>query len=69
MIQPTVEAVLSGAASYDDLNDTDQAVVRAAWETRDTALIAALDFTVRCPDCGVEYALSSPGCSGHTPRT
>lgn len=64
-----VEAVLRGAASYDDLNDAEQALVRAAWETRTTRLIAALDFTVTCPDCGHAYAVPSPNCRGHTPRT
>lgn len=67
MSEPTVEAVLSGAASYDDLDEADQAAV--AWETRDTRLIAALDFTVTCPHCGHAYRQSAPGCRGHTPRT
>lgn len=69
MTQPTVEAVLNGVASYDELTESDQAVVRAAWEARDTQLLAALDFTVRCPDCGHAYTQLAPGCSGHTPRT
>ena len=69
MTQPTVEAVLAGVASYDDLGDVGQSLVRAAWETRDTQLLAALDFTVTCPDCGHAYTQPSPGCRGHTPRT
>ena len=69
MTQPTVEAVLAGVASYDDLTDAEQTVVRAAWETRDTALIAALDFTLMCPDCGYPYAALAPDCLGHAPRT
>lgn len=69
MTEPTVDAVLSGAASYDDLTEEGQALVRAAWETRDTQLLAALDFSVMCLDCGVEYAVLSPCCGGHTPRT
>jgi hypothetical protein len=63
-----VDLVLQGRASYDDLADVEQAVVRAAWDTRETACIAALDFTVDCPHCGLAYAAWSPGCLGHTPR-
>ena len=69
MTKPTVEAVLAGVASYDNLTEAEQAVVRAAWETQDTALIAALDFTVTCPHCGHAYTQLAPGCRGHTPRT
>lgn len=69
MTKPTVEAVLAGFASYDDLDDAGQALVRAVWETRDTHLIAALDFTVTCPDCGLRYADQWAACSGHTSRT
>lgn len=67
MTQPTVEAVLAGVASYDDLDESDQVVVRAAWDTRDTELLAALDFTLMCPDCGHPYAEPSPSCLGPTP--
>lgn len=69
MTEPTVEAVLAGVATYDDLTEAEQAVVRAAWETQDTELLATLDFTVTCPDCGHAYASASPHCGGHTPRT
>lgn len=68
MTRPTVEAVLAGVASYDDLDEAGQALVRAAWETRDTIRLAALDFTLMCPDCGLPFKASSPGCGGHTPR-
>lgn len=56
MTQPTVEAVFTGVASYDDLDVPGQALVRAAWETRDTIRLAALNFTLMCPDCGLAYA-------------
>ena len=69
MTEPSVEAVLAGFASYDDLDEAGQALVRAAWETRDSIRLAALNFTLMCPDCGLQYAVSSPGCRGHGPRT
>jgi hypothetical protein len=69
MTKPTVEAVLAGVGSYDDLSEGDQVLGRAAWETRDTQLLADLDFTITCPHCGHPYALSSPDCGGHGSRT
>lgn len=69
MTKPTVEAVLAGTASYDDLTEDEQVVVRAAWETRDTLVLASLNFTVTCPDCGYRNEVPSPHCGGHTPRT
>lgn len=66
---PTVEAVLAGAASYDDLTYGEQMMVRAAWETRDNLRLADLDFTRTCPDCGLSYVEAAASCGGHTPRT
>ena len=42
---PIVAAGIAGNLSYDDLNETQQAAVRAAWERLDAAAIAELDFT------------------------
>ena len=56
-----VHLVLEGRASYDDLTSDEQALVRAVWDTRDTAAIAALDFTRTCPHCGLTYE-ASPAC-------
>lgn len=36
MTEPSVEAVLAGAAAYDDLDEAGQALMWAVWETRDT---------------------------------
>lgn len=69
MTQPSDEAALAGVASYNDLTEDGQALVRATWETQDTIRLAALDFTLRCPDCGHPSADPAPGCLGHTPRT
>jgi|LUMS01.1.fsa_nt_gb hypothetical protein len=67
--EEVVNAVLSGQVSYDDLPDPEQALVRRAWESRDIALLAALDFTRTCPDCGHPYTSASPTCRDHSPRT
>ena len=56
-----VERVLHGHAAYDTLTDSEQTAVRAAWDFRDAAYIATLDFTRTCPDCGATYE-ASPEC-------
>lgn len=68
MDEATVDAALSGAVPYDQLDAESQVLVRALWETRDAEVLADLDFTRVCPDCGHAYAQESPACQGHTPR-
>jgi len=56
-----VERMLQGHAAYDTLTDSEQTAVRAAWDIRDAAYIATLDFTRTCPDSGATYE-ASPEC-------
>ncbi|RFA07022.1 hypothetical protein B7R21_17005 [Subtercola boreus] len=48
--------VLAGVSSYDDLRDSEQAVVRVAWNDNVTARIAELDFTDDLLEAGLPWA-------------
>lgn len=51
-----VVAVLSGQASYDNLNTAEQAVVRATWDEQDAATISDLNFAAEFAAAGKGYA-------------
>lgn len=51
-----IEAVLTGRASYDQVDDRAQAVVRATWDQEIGQRIAALDFTDRLEAAGEPWA-------------
>ncbi|MDF2441926.1 MAG: hypothetical protein JWR01_129 [Subtercola sp.] len=48
--------VLAGVLPYDELRDSEQAVVRVAWNDRVTARIAELDFTDELLEAGLPWA-------------
>lgn len=47
-----VTRVLAGQASYDELPEAEQALVRAAWDERVAEDVAALDFEARLSASG-----------------
>jgi hypothetical protein len=47
-----ISRVLAGQASYDELGDRAQAVVRASWDEQVAARIDGLDLTDRLKDAG-----------------
>lgn len=51
-----VTAVLSGHASFDDLNDAEQVLVRAMWEEQDAATVRALNLAAEFTAEGRGYA-------------
>jgi hypothetical protein len=51
-----IERVLTGRATYDEVNDRAQAVVRAAWDAEISQRIAGLDFTDRLQASGRTWA-------------
>lgn len=51
-----IERVLRGQASYDELSDDAQAVVRAEWDEQLAADLAAADFTGELDAAGVAWA-------------
>ncbi|RFA10752.1 hypothetical protein B7R54_17230 [Subtercola boreus] len=51
-----ITEVLAGVSSYDDLRDSEQAVVRVAWNDRVAARIAELDFTDELLEAGLPWA-------------
>ncbi len=51
-----IKRVLAGYASYDDLRPREQAVVRAAWDKRIAASIAALDYEAEFRAAGKPWA-------------
>jgi hypothetical protein len=52
----TIAQMLAGQASYDELDERAQAVVRAAWDERIAADIAHLDLTERLWAAGRPWA-------------
>lgn len=56
--EPTVEEVLDGTASYDDLSDADQATVRGVWAERIRDLRGGLDLTPELDAAGVAYSIA-----------
>lgn len=61
-----ISSVLAGSASYDTLNPREQAVVRAEWEERMTALREGLNFEAELSAIGEPY--SELGSHGHVVR-
>ena len=53
---PMVARVLAGQASYDDLDESAQAAVRAAWDERIAQDIESLDFSKRLRAAGRPWA-------------
>lgn len=65
----TVQAiarVLAGQASYDDLDDRGQAVVRATWDEQIAARIAGLDLTEELVAAGEPWAEADEDGRVHT---
>ena len=54
--QDTIARVLAGQASYDDLPDPAQAVVRVEWDNRVNATLAELDFSEALHEAGEPWA-------------
>jgi hypothetical protein len=50
--QRDIERVLAGDGSYDALGEREQAIVRAEWDERVAARIAALDFETEFAEAG-----------------
>jgi hypothetical protein len=61
--QRDIERVLAGQASYDEIGDQAQAVVRATWDTRIAERIAALDFEAEFTEAGDTWSEADE--SGH----
>jgi hypothetical protein len=51
-----IERVLTGRASYDEVDDRAQAVVRAVWDEQIAAKVGGLDFTERLQTTGLPWA-------------
>ena len=51
-----IAEVLAGSRSYDDLDDRSQAIVRAEWQERIDARLAALDLRAEFESAGQTYA-------------
>lgn len=58
--RPTIEAVLAGTASYDDLPADAQAVVRAIWAERIEERIESLDFAAEAVAEGRSWVEAGP---------
>lgn len=56
MSQREIDACLAGDLSYDDLDEADQAVVRAEWDKRIQENIAKLDFAKEFRAKGERYS-------------
>ena len=54
--QRDIERVLAGDGSYDTLGEREQAIVRASWDERVAARIAALDFETEFADAGETWS-------------
>ena len=54
--QREVERVLSGTGSYDALTDSEQALVRTAWDERISDRLAALDFAAEFTATGESWS-------------
>jgi hypothetical protein len=54
--QRDIARVLAGDQSYDSLTAHEQAVVRADWDERMTALREGLDFTAELSERGLDWA-------------